>query len=353
MFNYFLRFLINKPEQQNKKLMKDIQENNPNYWIFNKLELVNSIIDFCKKNRNNYIDYSHKDQIMSLIDRLNPKTSDLHYNNTILDPLHYVEAEKKIVKFINSEYRLFKVKLPINITKMDVYSIVEDFKDRRYSDILLVYKDAILEKDETSIDFISDDDTFIIIENRIYPNDSYYNSLINQNINEKMYKIQIRIVNLDKELFLSFPSNIPISEMKKAIELKLGYLNILFSGRKIRGDDIIIKNLFKSSNNNCPYNLRVYIPKGNYLSFIKYGKKVLVNAIDKNTKENYIEEIGLLNSNKFLIKIIVEHHLVGYEVKKAYFNGKEISLDKEKSLNSYGIKDNFICEVETIPKNNS
>lgn len=334
--------------------MKDIQENNPNYWIFNKLELVNSIIDFCKKNRNNYIDFSHKDQIMSLIDRLNPKTSDLHYNNTILDPLHYVEAEKKIVKFINSEYRLFKVKLPINITKMDVYSIVEDFKDRRYSDILLVYKDAILEKDETSIDFISDDDTFIIIENRIYPNDSYYNSLIKQNINEKMYKIQIRIDNnIEEQFFLSFPSNIPISEMKKAIELKLGYLNILFSGKRLYRDDIIIKNLFNSSNNNCPYNLNVYIPKGELLAFIKYGKQVLVNVIDKNGKKNYIDAIGLLNSNKFLIKMIEGQYLDEYKVKKAYFNGKEISLDKEKSLNSYGIKDNFICEVEIIPKNNS
>lgn len=327
--------------------MADIQKNNPNnYLIFNKLKLVNSIIDFCKKNYNQYINYDNNDQIMELINRLSPNPSDLKYDNTILDPLHYIDAEKKTIKFITSEFNLFKVKIPITITKLDLYSIAMYYRERFYSSILLVYKDTILEEDETSINFISDDDTFIIIEDRIYPNDTYYNSLIAQNKNEEMISFRIRISDLDETLFLPFPSNIPVSEMKKAIELKLGYHNISFSGKLgLSNKDKIIKNIFK-----IDYRLDIFLPLGGPLTILdEFGKKVLVNVTDINKEVITEFEIGLLNSNKYLIKRIESYMNKKFKVKKLYFEEKEISLDKEKSLTSLGIKDNFICKIERIP----
>ena len=65
--------------------------------IFNQIKLVNSITDFCKKSHNNYINYNYNAQIMELIIRLNPNPSDLLHDNKILDPLHYIEAEKKLL----------------------------------------------------------------------------------------------------------------------------------------------------------------------------------------------------------------------------------------------------------------
>ena len=67
---------------------------------------------------------------MELIIRLNPNPSDLRHDNKILDPLHYIEAEKKIVKFITSNYTLLKIKIPLNITKMDLYSIARFYRNR-------------------------------------------------------------------------------------------------------------------------------------------------------------------------------------------------------------------------------
>ena len=325
-------------------LIEDIHRNNPNNcYIFNQLKVVNSIIDFCKERHNNYISYNYNDQIMELINHLNPNPSDLKYNNEILDPLHYIEGEKKIIKFITSEYRLYKIKMPLNITKMDLYSIAETYRERFYSKILLVYKDAILEKDETSIDFISDDDTFIIIEDRIYPNDTYYKSIIAQNKNEEMLSFDIKIDNdWDNNFRLSFPSNIPFSEMRKAIELKIGDHNILFIGVSDRKNDTIIKKLFRNPNKI----IKIHISDGAPLSIMEYyGKQILADVIvDKNEKKNFKTPIGLLNSNKYLINIIEMRTYL--KVKKIYFNEKEISMDKEKSLSSLGIKDNFICRVE-------
>lgn len=325
-------------------LIEDIHRNNPNNcYIFNQLKVVNSIIDFCKERHNNYISYNYNDQIMELINHLNPNPSDLKYNNEILDPLHYIEGEKKIIKFITSEYRLYKIKMPLNITKMDLYSIAETYRERFYSKILLVYKDAILEKDETSIDFISDDDTFIIIEDRIYPNDTYYKSIIAQNKNEEMLSFDIKIDNdWDNSFRLSFPSNIPFSEMRKAIELKIGDHNILFIGVSDRKNDTIIKKLFRNPNKI----IKIHISDGAPLSIMEYyGKQILADVIvDKNEKKNFKTPIGLLNSNKYLINIIEMRTYL--KVKKIYFNEKEISMDKEKSLSSLGIKDNFICRVE-------
>ena len=90
---------INFPSQLNQNMNNDlndqIQNNNKNleqnnFWI--NLNLINSIIDFCHKNGNDYVNYQNKIQIMNLINRLNPDFSQLKDSNKYINaPLHYIE----------------------------------------------------------------------------------------------------------------------------------------------------------------------------------------------------------------------------------------------------------------------
>ena len=149
---------------------------------------------------------------MNLVNRLNPNLSNIKENINI-DPFHYIDEEKKHIKFINSDFKLFNIKIPISITKRDLYSLAFHFKSLFNSEILLIHNNCIIDKDESSIDFISDNDIIIIIADRIYPDDTSYNSFIQQNDISNM--IQIRINNRT----LMFPLNLKLLEMKELIFL--------------------------------------------------------------------------------------------------------------------------------------
>ena len=159
-----------------------------------------------------------------------------------------------------------------------------------------------------------------------------------------MISFEIRIEDdidndIDNRFHLSFPSNIPFSEMRKAIELKIGYQHIFFRGIKNNfNNDRIIKNLFRYKFNIIKINVpnggvlpildiygkqKINIPNGGALPILDiYGKQVLANVIiDKNEKNNFEICIGLLNSNKFLINIIE---------KSTYLKVKKYILMKKK-----------------------
>jgi hypothetical protein len=158
-----------------------------NFWInINQISLLLAIIDFYHKNENEFVDINDKYQIMNIMNRLNPNLSTLKQDNEILDPLHYINKPKKVVKFVNSDFKLFNVKIPTFIDKIDLYSIASLYKSLEISDILLISNNCIIKEDESSLDFISEGDLIIIIENRIYPDDSYYKSLLINNNNSEI-----------------------------------------------------------------------------------------------------------------------------------------------------------------------
>ena len=78
-----------------------------------------------------------------------------------------------------------------------------------------------------------------------------------------------------------------------------------------------------------------------------YGEKIGCEILKNKKKVGYVK-IGTLNSNKHLIKYIEASRLE--TVIKMYFNEKEIDMECEKSLLSLGIKSNFNCQVETLPR---
>ena len=169
-------------EQQNMSLdlRNKIQKNNlemkhDNFWIdINQLGLIYSIIEFYHRTGNNYLNIDDKYQIMNIVNRINPNLSTLKINDEILDPLYYIEGPKKIIKFINSDFKLFNVKIPKQINMKDLYSIVCQYKCLSNTEIALIYKNYILTEDETSIDCISEGD---VIKAILVNNDSSFGDI--------------------------------------------------------------------------------------------------------------------------------------------------------------------------------
>ena len=89
----------------------------------NQKHFVDEIIKFYQENEMNFMNYEEKYQIMKLLNHLNPQYSFLEKGNDIEDPLYYVHEKKKLIKFVNCNFRLFNVKVPVSINKKDLYSI--------------------------------------------------------------------------------------------------------------------------------------------------------------------------------------------------------------------------------------
>lgn len=343
---------INSNEQKaSNDLRKQIQKTNSemkldNFRIdINQIGLINSIINFYHISGNEYLNINEKYQIMNIINRLNPDISSLKENEKILDPLYYIKEPKKLIKFINSDFNLFNVKIPISINKTDLYSIVDQYKYLNNTNILLIHNNSIIEKDETSIKFLSEGDMVIIIENRNYKDDSFYNSLIKNNNGADL--INIRLIDDYREnptYILQFPSNISYSQMMKAINLKFGYC---------KNDNIYVNHIFTDGKKSLKeifiylMNDIHYYKKGRVVAFHMniYGKYLQIKVSNK-LKTEYITTIclGLLNSNKLLVTRIEAE--TGRKVKNIFFNNNKLNIKDEMSIYSMGITQNCSCLAE-------
>ena len=282
------------------------------------------------------MNFNEKAQIMNLINHLNPDFSlikEIHND----DPLNYIEEEKIIVKFINRNKVLYNVKIPVSINKKDLYSIAEKYKSEYVTNILLVHNNSILDQDETSINFISNGDTIIIVEDRYYQDNSYYNFLI-KNYNKDMIRIEL-YGDIKRNFY--FPGNISFSEMMKVIYFSMDQDNRILKFldyRNVNGNDKI-KTIFNNETwitiNTCITNR---IIGGGIL--YKYG-----NIINLQFPNMCYIEIGILNSNKLLFDFI--ECLLCKKVKRIDIKGKELYKKEEKSLFSLGIKEDCQnCKVE-------
>lgn len=308
--NQFNNFDLNKQIQIMQGMNNQINFNNNNYINIplNQINLLNSIISFYKNNNNDYMSYDNPNQIKNILNLLNPNYPGLKYDNAnkIEDPLYYIKTVKKTLKFINSDYIIYKVRIPITITKYDLYTIAKLYKNNNQSssDVLLIYQNKVLAQDESSIEFISEDEEIRIIEPRNYPDDLYYNFLFQTN--ELKFNI-IFSLQSGRKKNLILPGSTSISDMIKAFKLKFGlendYTELIYNSIKLSAKDnrkimdVIINGsvIFVLNIINSPYVI---------------GKSVVVN-ISYNTKkilENWIFDIGLLNSIKYIIDKVESFH---------------------------------------------
>ena len=335
----------NQNVNMNLNLVSQIYNNNMNmninnFWInINQISLLLAIIDFYHKTENEFVDINDKYQIMNIMNRLNPNLSTLKQDNEILDPLHYINKPKKVVKFVNSDFKLFNVKIPTFIDKIDLYSIASLYKSLEISDILLISNNCIIKEDESSLDFISEGDLIIIIENRIYPDDSYYKSLL---INNNNSEIKNFIWKNSYGITLQFPSKITISQMKKAIYLKFGYhcKEIICDWFSRRNDE----TLEGIRSNSFLYYGQAYQILNNKINLL--GKNIEIKIKTKN--QQLIILLGTLDSNQYLVRRIEAN--TQEKVKKIYFNEKELNIKDEMSIDSLGLKDGSVLTVVTEEK---
>lgn len=248
-----------------------------------------------------------------------------------------IQEDKIVIQFINRNKVLYKVRIPVSINKSDLYSIAEKYKSFYLNNILLIHKNSIIDKDESSIKFISNGDTIIIVEDRYYQDNTYYNSLIENNNSKDMINIEL---SGDISHKFIFPENITFSEMKKAIYFSIDKDNreLLFYDYRSVNDNDKIKEIFKNKITKINTFINGKIIGG---AILNYGKKINLNIIPGDL----VVEIGILNSNKKLLSFV--ELMIGQKVKKIYIKEKEINITEEKSLISLGIKEDCKnCKVE-------
>ena len=81
---------------------------------FNQMNQMNNNLDF------NMINFNQMNQ-------MNNNNSNIN-DDEIIDLFPYIKEEKKIIKFINSNYESNSIKIPISINKTDLYSIAYNYK---------------------------------------------------------------------------------------------------------------------------------------------------------------------------------------------------------------------------------
>jgi len=121
---------------------------NPNFndfdYLIDFMKLINLIIKFYERTGNYNMNYNNKNQIKSLIKQIYFNTNGIDCK--IEDPLYYLNEPKILIKFINSDYKVFKVKIPKTITNYDLYTIAKKYKSLFLSKILLIHNNNILIK---------------------------------------------------------------------------------------------------------------------------------------------------------------------------------------------------------------
>ena len=125
---------------QNHNINNIQNNNNSNFINQNQKILVDKIIEFYRKNGRKFMNYNEPNQIKKLLDNLDTNNPNLKEGNDIDDPMFYIKEKKKLIKFINHDFKIFNVKVPISIDKNTLYQVAEKYKTFLYSEILLIYK---------------------------------------------------------------------------------------------------------------------------------------------------------------------------------------------------------------------
>ena len=342
MMNFMQMNEINIQMNQNNNIMNtNNNKNNYNLNLNPKLKtLVNKIINFYHSNNNKNMNLNNQNQINSLLNNLNTNYPGLHQNDDIAsyktDPLSYIKEKKINIKFLNSDYIIFNVQIPKDITKSDFYSISNIYKVFPLSNNILIHNENILDNDDSSIEEIQEGDIIIIIEDRDYPDNSYYEYL------QQKYKGTDKL-NIHFELYngilqnLALSGEATISEMIKAYNLRNGFnnrdFNFIFNGQVIKtNDETKIRKRYDQGSK--------IIVDQKHIVFCRIVGKV----IKAKTKVNEIiieRKIGILNS----IQELFTHNFFGAYIKnnEKIYIGKNIIKkgDDDISFFSLGIKNDF------------
>ena len=156
---------------------------------FNPLFFMNEN-SYVNQNNNNFNQINQLNQIYNNNINFNMiNNNSMFHNSNIIDLFPYIKEDKKIIKFINSNYKSFSIKIPISINKSDLYSIAYNCKSHPSLKFILSYKNIMIKEDESSIEEIPEGAEINIIEERPIPNICYYDKLKKKYGNNNMRSI--------------------------------------------------------------------------------------------------------------------------------------------------------------------
>ena len=169
----------------------------------------------------NMNNFNHMNQINNNLNcNMNNNNPILHNSNNnnnvnIIDLFPYIKEEKKIIKFINSNYESNSIKIPISINKNDLYSIADKYKSHSSLKFILSYKNIMIREDESSIEEIPEGAEINIIEERPIPNTCYYDNLKKKYGNDDIRNISFSESNGIKRVLI-FSGKTTLFDVKKA-----------------------------------------------------------------------------------------------------------------------------------------
>ena len=338
---------IMQMNQINQMMLQNHMNNQyQNNFVINPNQkfLVDKIIKFYQESgKNTYMNYNEPNQIRQLLNNLDTNSPLLKEGNDITDPFPYIHEKKKLIRFINHDFKIFNVKVPISFDKKALYDVAHLYKVSFGSKILLIYMNCILNKDEGSIDCISDGDFVVIIEDIYYLDHTYFNQINNMNFNGAKINVSLRLHGSIQTLVV--PSNTKFSQLYKALILHFGSdYRFLFNSNiiKEKDDDRIIRD---GSIIEC-YEQWEDISGYTY----KFGKIINIKINFKDSKGKTMKisswklEVGIFDSIQ-RFKGYIEKQ-TGFGVKCFYLKEKKINFEEDKSFASLGIKED--CEIQII-----
>ena len=279
---------------------------------------------------------------------------------------NYIKENKILVNFVNSGYKIISVKIPYLITKSELYSIAELFKDLSRTNILLIHSESILEKNDSPIYNISEGDFIIIIEDRYYPDDIYLMQLKEKNIRSSDEKMNI-ILKDETKVYVK-----PEMIQKKVSIFEIENLGKFWTRSLVLSPNMLFSELLESiylifgSN---PKDLRVIGPSGTFINLYENQRKKKIRELFKDGEllsiynseipemdcdilgkeliatagKNMQIKVGRLNSTKSLFCIDHGFRQFNKKINSVIINNKEIKMDDENSFYSLGINHNFEC----------
>ena len=342
----------------NKISYPDLDENNLNNKNNKTINNKRSFTDSNEKNIN--INNSINENKMP-----NLSLNENNINNNIInineisdysdyeDIFPYIKSPKKSIIFIKSLNEEIKVKIPNLVKKNDLYSIAQRFINNIYSDILLYYKNNLLDNNDTDIESLSDGDP-IAIKEELNIDHSYekHISAKYQNSEKKIIKFKN---NKEGYCYIILPLDLTCEELMEIyfihFEIPPKYKNdfyFLFNTINIKQiPNEKLSNLVANISNpvilvDKVRNFEYYIPKG-------FGKIVKVLIEDNRKGKIVLMRMGILEQIKVLF-LQDRFELSNFDYQNVFENPKKylffigenrIEINDERALASLGIRNDF------------
>ena len=338
-FQNYLKHNNNKNYTIEKKelIILNLSENNEKLNSLNKeqINLLKIIINFYKQNECPQMYLENKIQMENLIKFLFNNNSEFKDKT---EEFNYITSEKKRIKFILNSNERFLMKLPNFFTNNELYTIAERYKYFRTTNFILIHNNKILNKEESSINQITNNDIIYVIENRLYPDDSYFINLKNiysdNNIND-IINVIVSLNDYNEKYNFQISKHVTIKELITAIVekhgLSLGDSSFTFNSRIVEPNDMRkIKEITSSSilriECNIKFKIAWYPPLGKNIN--GKNKEFMINI-----------QTGIFAPIKSLFDMV--KNIIYIEPKKINIGNIELKPESNNYLSFYGIENDF------------